>query len=72
MDLPPDHGLGPHHPVEGFGVDVVAMGLAPEPRPELDDYLRTALARVVTGGELQSTALPPAGLSRLPGGLARG
>jgi hypothetical protein len=58
--------------VEGFGVDVVAMGLAPEPRPELDDYLRTAVARVVAGGELESTALSQADLTRLRDGLAGG
>ncbi len=43
--------------VEGFGVDVVAMGQAPEPRPELDDHVRTALARAVIGGELRGEAL---------------
>ena len=51
--------------VEGFGVDVVAMGLAPEPRPELDDYLRTAIARAASGGELSSDALTQAELARL-------
>jgi hypothetical protein len=50
--------------VESFGVDVVAMGLAPEPRPELDDYLRTALARTIGGGELSSAALSQADLAR--------
>jgi len=53
--------------VEGFGVDVVAMGLAPEPRPELDDYLRTAIARAASGGELSSDALTQAELARLRG-----
>jgi hypothetical protein len=33
--------------VEGLGIDVVAMGQLPEPRPELDDHIRTALARAV-------------------------
>jgi hypothetical protein len=51
--------------VEGFGVDVVAMGLAPEPRPELDDYLRTAVARVAGGGELTCAALTEAELAQL-------
>jgi hypothetical protein len=32
--------------VESLGVDVVAMGQAPEPRPQLDDHIRTALAHV--------------------------
>jgi hypothetical protein len=36
--------------VEGLGVDVAAMAQLPEPRPELDDHVRTALARAVTGG----------------------
>ncbi len=51
--------------VEGLGVDVVAMGQAPEPRPELDDHLRTALARAVVGGELRGEALSQAELSTL-------
>jgi hypothetical protein len=58
--------------VEGFGVDVVAMGLAPEPRPELDDFLRTALARAVVGGELASTALNRADLEKLRAGFVAG
>ena len=48
--------------VEGLGVDVVAMGQAPEPRPELDDHIRTALARAVVGGELRGEALSQAEL----------
>ena len=51
--------------VEGLGVDVVAMGQAPEPRPELDDHIRTALARAVVGGELRGEALSQAELTRL-------
>jgi hypothetical protein len=51
--------------VEGFGVDVVAMGQAPEPRPELDDHVRTALARAVVGGELRAEALSQAELAAL-------
>ena len=43
--------------VEGLGVDVVAAGQAPEPRPSLDDHVRTALARAVVGGELRGEAL---------------
>jgi len=43
--------------VEGLGVDVVAAGQAPEPRPSLDDHIRTALARAVVGGELRGEAL---------------
>jgi len=51
--------------VEGFGVDVLAMGHAPEPRPDLDDHLRTAVARAIAGGELTSSALSQAELGRL-------
>lgn len=42
---------------EGFGVDVVALGQAPEPRPALDDVMRTALARAAAGGALSGDAL---------------
>jgi hypothetical protein len=43
--------------VEGLGVDVVALGQAPEPRPVLDDIIRTALARAAIGGALSIDAL---------------
>ncbi|MFT3699707.1 MAG: DUF6178 family protein [Kofleriaceae bacterium] len=58
--------------VESFGVDVVAMGQAPEPRPELDDHLRTALAHVIAGGELASNALSQAQLQTIRGTLVDG
>jgi hypothetical protein len=51
--------------VEGLGVDVIAMGQAPEPRPELDDHIRTAVARVLGGGELRGQALSQAELTAL-------
>ena len=51
--------------VEGLGVDVIAMGQAPEPRPELDDHIRTAVARVLGGGELRGEALSQAELTAL-------
>jgi hypothetical protein len=51
--------------VEGLGVDVVAMSQLPEPRPELDDHVRTALARVAAGGELRGEALAQAELTAL-------
>ncbi len=51
--------------VEGLGVDVLAMGQAPEPRPDLDDHIRTALARAVVGGELRGEALSQAELTTL-------
>nr|MBA3462614.1 hypothetical protein [Deltaproteobacteria bacterium] len=51
--------------VEGLGVDVVAMGQAPEPRPNLDDHIRTALVRAVVGGDLRGEALSQAELTKL-------
>ncbi|MFN0245681.1 MAG: DUF6178 family protein [Kofleriaceae bacterium] len=51
--------------VEGLGVDVVAMGQAPEPRPALDDHIRTALARAVVGKPLRGEALSQAELTEL-------
>jgi hypothetical protein len=51
--------------VEGLGVDVVAAGQAPEPRPSLDDHIRTALARATVGGELRGEALSQAELTAL-------
>jgi hypothetical protein len=53
--------------VESLGVDVVAMGQLPEPRPELDDHIRTALARVLATGkpELGGDALSQAELVQL-------
>ncbi|HWO23091.1 MAG TPA: DUF6178 family protein [Kofleriaceae bacterium] len=50
---------------EGLGVDVVALGQAPEPRPALDDIIRTALARVAIGGALSAGALSQAELVAL-------
>jgi hypothetical protein len=51
--------------VEGLGVDVIAMGGAPEPRPELDDFLRTAIARVAAGGDFRADAMSQAELTTL-------
>jgi hypothetical protein len=51
--------------VEGLGVDVVAAGQAPEPRPSLDDHIRTALARAAAAGELRGEALSQAELTAL-------
>ncbi len=51
--------------VEGLGVDVIAMGQAPEPRPSLDDHIRTALARAVVGGHLTGEALSQNELTEL-------
>jgi hypothetical protein len=54
--------------VESLGVDVVALGQTPEPRPSLDDHIRTALARAVVaspGDELSGNALSQAELMAL-------
>jgi hypothetical protein len=51
--------------VESLGVDVQAMGQAPEPRPSLDDHIRTALVRAVVGGEFSGDALSQADLTAL-------
>jgi hypothetical protein len=51
--------------VERLGVDVVAAAQAPEPRPSLDDHIRTALARAVVGGELRGEALSQPELTAL-------
>ena len=51
--------------VESLGVDVVASGQAPEPRPGLDDHIRTALARAAVGGELRGEALSQPELTAL-------
>jgi len=58
--------------VEGLGVDVIAMQQAPEPRPELDDHIRTALARAVAGGELRGEALSQAELQALRAAFENG
>jgi hypothetical protein len=53
--------------VEGLGVDALAMAQAPEPRPELDDHIRTALARAMVDGDggLRGDALSQAELVAL-------
>jgi len=43
--------------VDTLGVDVLAAGKLAEPRPDLDDYVRTALVRAMSGGELASAPL---------------
>jgi hypothetical protein len=58
---------------DALGVDLLAMAQAPEPRPELDDHVRTALARHLAGGELDAAPLEPHELERLrTGALERG
>jgi len=50
--------------VEGLGVDLVAMGRLSAP-PSLDDYIRTAVARVMVGGALVGDALSQGELTHL-------
>jgi hypothetical protein len=58
---------------DALGVDLLAMAQAPEPRPELDDHVRTALARKLAGGNLDAAPLEPDELERLrTGPLASG
>jgi hypothetical protein len=42
---------------ESLGVNLLAMGQAPEPRPALDDHARTAMVRVMAGGAFSGEAL---------------
>lgn len=42
---------------ESLGVNLLAMGQAPEPRPALDDHARTAMVRVMAGGTFSGEAL---------------
>jgi len=58
---------------DALGVDLLAMAQAPEPRPELDDHVRTALARHLAGGALDAAPLEPDELERVrTGALASG
>ena len=47
-----------------LGVDLVAVGALPEPRPELDDYVRTALLRAGLGENPSSAPLTKQELER--------
>jgi hypothetical protein len=49
---------------ESLGVNLIAMGQAPEPRPALDDHARTALVRVMAGGAFSGEALTADELTR--------
>jgi hypothetical protein len=49
--------------VESLGVNLVAMAAQPEPRPALDDHVRTALVRAMAGGEFSAAALRQAELA---------
>jgi hypothetical protein len=43
--------------VESLGVNLIALAQLPEPRPSLDDHVRTALVRAIAGGEFSAAAL---------------
>jgi hypothetical protein len=51
--------------VEALGVNLIAMAQTPEPRPELDDHVRTALVRAMTGGPFTGDALTAAEIAAL-------
>ncbi|HTM21477.1 MAG TPA: DUF6178 family protein [Kofleriaceae bacterium] len=51
---------------ETLGADLVALAGQPQPRPDLDDFARTALARMLAGGALDAAPLSPEELARLP------
>jgi hypothetical protein len=57
---------------DALGVDLLAMAMVPEPRPELDDHARTALARLLAGGELDAAPLTQAELVAAARRLAAG
>jgi Family of unknown function (DUF6178) len=50
---------------EKLGVDLLAAAKAPEPRPSLETYLRTAMARVAAGGAWSGGGLSGAELQAL-------
>lgn len=49
---------------DGLGVDVLAMAQRPEPRPALDDHVRTALVRAMLGEPLAPVALGAGDIAR--------
>lgn len=52
---------------DALGADLVALAELPEPRPELDDYVRTALVRGLAGGDVDPAPLTTAELDSLRG-----
>lgn len=51
--------------VESLGVDLLAMARAPEPRPTLETFLRTALLRAMATGRWRGGAIPAAELAEV-------
>ncbi len=57
---------------EGLDVRLAGMQQVPEPRPHLDDHVRTAMVRVLAGGELAARAVTVTELGRAAATLVRG
>ena len=57
---------------EALGVRLLGMSELPEPRPELDDHVRTAMVRALAGGELASRAVTHDELARARAVLHQG
>ena len=57
---------------EALGVNLLGMNELPEPRPNLDDHIRTALVRVLAGGAPAARAVSIDELGRAIGALVRG
>lgn len=57
---------------EGLDVRLAGMQQLPEPRPHLDDHVRTAMVRVLGSGELAARALTVTELGRAMATLVRG
>ena len=49
-----------------LGVDLAALATQPEPRPDLDDHVRTALLRTMSNEELSAAPLTPTELEGVP------
>jgi len=57
---------------ESLGVDLLAMAQAPEPRPALDDHVRTALVHAMLDGAIRGGPLDDAALRRFRATCFRG
>ena len=57
---------------ESLGINLVAINELPEPRPDLDDHVRTAIVRVLAGGALEPRPVTEDELRAAAGALERG
>jgi hypothetical protein len=57
---------------QALGVDLVDLSARPEPSPELDDFARTAVGRVIAGGEPEAEPLAPDELAKLAAAFVGG